>query len=190
MKRGNKGYTLVELVVVLAILSIVSVAGFSIVGYLTGTKAKSAAYNIQSGLGKARIETMSKSRGKDDLGDIFFSITLNGNKEYYMELHNNRSGYEAKELIGNSGNLVISASGPSRTDTLHVSDSPSVGDISELKFYFDRSTGGLAKGINEYDTIKIVQGGVTYQINISSLTGKVTLERVFKSSDTESSDTE
>lgn len=199
MKRGNKGYTLVELVVAMAILSIVSVSGFSIIGYLNGTKAKSMAYNIQSGLGKARIETMSKSRGKQ-FQDVHFTIKLENGK-YYMVLDS--KGNEAEELIGNS-NIDIYAWHSNNNGTPDVymgtkntgeerkkrkyNDS-GIKDVDEIQFYFDRSTGGFTKGVtlsqdSQYETIQIVQGAepfkvTTYQINITPITGKVSLERVF-----------
>lgn len=195
MKRGNKGYTLVEFLVVMSILSIVAVAGFSIIGYLTGTKAKSAAYNIQSGLGKARIETMSKSRGKYSK-DIYFFVRYDENDEnYYMGLKSKRDG-EVKEMIGNSSINILGIYGSDIEVPL--------GSGEEIRFYFDRSTGGMIKEedysvvktkdqdadgetpeendqyeYHPYDAIKIVQGSVTYQIKIAPLTGKVSLERVF-----------
>lgn len=181
MKRGNKGYTLVEFLVVMSILSIVAVAGFSIIGYLTGTKAKSAAYNIQSGLGKARIETMSKSRGKL-AKDIYFAVTLDSNnKDYYMELYNTRVSEDvpiSRELIGNTR---INIYGEYVANSLqdHLGKEP--GDKRQLRFYFERSTGGLMQVDDSeyYETIRVVQGNVSYQIIIAPLTGKVSLERVF-----------
>lgn len=165
MKRNNQGMTLVELIIVISILSIIMVSSFSIVGYLTGTKAKSAAYDIQAGFGKARIEAMSRSKGAIKK-DVIFTIGLEDNN-FYMQLDNTNTGYYSREIIGNT-RLTMEAEDKAG-NTYNIAKQP-------LQIYFNRTTGGLYE--NMYTQIRVTQGTVTYQIKIVPLTGKISLERV------------
>ena len=59
-KTKNAGFSLVELIIVVAILGILVGSGVSMMGLIAGKDAKQAQANVSSVLGKARIETMSK----------------------------------------------------------------------------------------------------------------------------------
>ena len=60
MKNNNKGYTLIELVVVLAILAIFIVFGITGLNYIFGTAVNSCAHDVKSAIGAVRINTMGK----------------------------------------------------------------------------------------------------------------------------------
>lgn len=169
MKHNNKGYSLVELIVVLAILAVMAGGMISVVGYLSGSKAKSAAYTIQSAINKARTEAMSKSTGMEGdvagVKDVYLNIKQNSAGEYYAVLQSKTSRTE--EYLGNNrleirgGSELITATTPLYIDFQR--------DTGEIKIHPD-----TLKDITE---ITVKQGNVTYRISFVKVTGKVSLSR-------------
>lgn len=169
MKHNNKGYSLVELIVVLAILAAMFGGTISIAGYLSGSKAKSAAYTIQSAINKARTEAMSKSTGADGavpgVKDVYLKIEQDSAEEYYVVLQSKNG--EAREYLGNN-RLEIQGGG----NTIDK-DNP-------LYIDFKRDTGSLSTHPSTFDgitEITVKQGNVTYRISFVRVTGKVSLSR-------------
>lgn len=60
MIKDNKGYSLLELIVVLAIIGIFIVSAISGLGYIFGTAVRSCANDVKSAVGSTRINTMGK----------------------------------------------------------------------------------------------------------------------------------
>lgn len=169
MKHNNKGYSLVEMIAVLAVWAVMLGGTISVVGYMSGSKAKSAAYTIQSAINKARTEAMSKSTGKDGtvpgVKDVYLKIEQNSSGEYYVVLQS-KSG-ESKEYLGNS-RLEIQGGGSS------------IDKDNPLYIDFKRDTGSLNTHPSTFDgitEITVKQGNVTYRISFVRVTGKVSLSR-------------
>lgn len=169
MKHNNKGYSLVEMIAVMAILATLLVGTISIVGYMSGSKAKSAAYTIQSAINKARTEAMSKSTGSDGaipgVKDVYLKIEQDTAGEYYAVLQSKTT--EAREYLGNSRLEIRGGS------ELITADTP-------LYIDFKRDTGSLNTHPSTFDgitEITVKQGNVTYHISFVKVTGKVSLSR-------------
>lgn len=83
MKKDNKGFSLVELIVVVAILSIlVGVMAYNI-GRLSGYRAKECRSKVMSSLDNGRTMSLSKSRGGSNLDNtntylVFFKNSADG----------------------------------------------------------------------------------------------------------------
>ena len=163
--KNNKGFSLVELIIVIAILAVVtggSIVGF---GYLYRTDVKSTVKKIDSSLLKTQSYTTSKSTGGRDVKMI---LKTDGSGNYCI-------GYEGIEgqedvKIGKS-RLAIKCY---KTDGTQVT----VGS-NQVKICFDRATGGLLP-VDENDPngvcwskIEVSAGGTrTCTITISKVTGK------------------
>lgn len=101
MKDNNKGFSLVELIVVVAILAIISTASFSAIGYLNLANAEKCATKIDIGLGKLKTMNMSS-------GSATYMHLYRYNNGYYIAFSEDDTYTpdDKGELIGNSSVTV------------------------------------------------------------------------------------
>lgn len=59
--KDNRGFSLVELVIVIAIIAVLSAATISGLGYIWGTNVRSCANELKTAVGKTQITTMGKT---------------------------------------------------------------------------------------------------------------------------------
>lgn len=169
MKHNNKGYSLVEMIAVLAILATMLGSAISLIGYMSGSKAKSAAYTIQSAINKARTEAMSKSTGSEGsvpgVKDVYLKIEQDSANDFYVVLQSKTS--EVREYLGNN-RLEIQGGGNSidKDHPLYIDFKRDTGSLYTHPAIFD--------GITE---ITVKQGNVTYRVSFVRVTGKVSLSR-------------
>ncbi|MBR1862307.1 MAG: prepilin-type N-terminal cleavage/methylation domain-containing protein [Lachnospiraceae bacterium] len=180
IKKNNKGISLVELVIVIAIMSVI--IGTASLGFgMVSTKAATqCASNMEISLNRCRIHTMGKSNGlvafyADSNGEIWMV-----EKHDYTSITPNitDSDCEAKDYtikkIGKKG-LTVSCAG---TDILSTPDTPVI-------FEFKRSDGSLKNiyvgsvkqepSVENY--IKVRKGSREYTVTVQKLTGKVSLKQ-------------
>lgn len=168
--KGNKGFSLIELIIVIAILAVVTGVSFVGLGYLYNSNVKSTIKKINTSLLKTQSYTTAKSVGGRD---IYFKLYQDSGDYYTAMCREDSSGKEIElqkpEKVGKK-NLTVK---------YFVSDGAEVkiDSSNSLKLYFDRSTGGL---------LPIVTGGSTYcskieisvnglskcSVSISKVTGK------------------
>ena len=79
--KKNSGFSMVELIVTVAILAIISVGAFLLTGSQNGWKLRHAAERLDSALDKAMVQSMSKS---DTAGLIVYE--LNGEYQAVKKL--------------------------------------------------------------------------------------------------------
>lgn len=163
MKQDNRGLSLVELIVVIALLAVISTAGVNITGYLNGKQARECAYKIDTALANVRIETMSKSTGNDD---VYLTLQKE-NGEFYGIF--SVKGDIRKERLGSN---KVSITAYDMDDIEYVLE-----EGREITFYFDRATGALKKDKIRYKRIQVTQGNVVYEVSIEPTTGKFSYER-------------
>lgn len=186
MKHNNKGYSLVEMIAVLAVWAVLLGGTITMVGYMNGTKAKSAAYTIQSAINKARTEAMSKSTGAKievtpgvKVKDVYLEIKQDSTtKDYYVVLHSRKG--DTTEYLGNS-NLKIF--GIDYITTEEDKKSISINNKKSLYIDFIRDTGTIETHPNEFGNvteIQVKQGNVVYMISFVKVTGKVSLSKGFE----------
>lgn len=176
MKKKNAGFTIVELIVVVAMLSIFIGIFVVNVGRITGYNAKECYKKISSAITENKIETLSKAK---ETGDIYLQIyqdTLkdriyvrtvrNGksaSKEYTDETKlTKRSGVTVKYELKNGGSVTT------KTATKN----------HPLNICFNRASGALVDPDDSYKVSKlqkiiISSGGYQYSIDIVPATGKV-----------------
>lgn len=161
----NRGLSLIELIVVVAILGIVSVGATSSLGLLYSTSAKEAATKLNSAMAKTRVEAMSKSQASLRLYEK--------DSEYYVQLIVN----DKEESIVQIGNSRVDITYVRSDHQDQVLELPSKGVLLE----FNRETGGLKPledgGGNAYcKKIIITSGNRTYNVVCERLTGKTRIE--------------
>lgn len=177
--KNNKGFSLVELIIVLAILAVVTGVSFVALGYVYGKNVKSTIEKVDNSLLKIQSYTMSKSTGGRD---IYMRLTKKSDG-YYVEYWHAGIGTGAPALLESENigkkNYTITAyydGGSSGTVTVGSAQN------SQVDIYFDRSTGGLlpltAGGDTYWSKIEVRAGGTGgYSVSISKITGKTEIKK-------------
>ena len=164
-KRNNKGLSLVELIVVVAIMGVVMVGGVVTLGLIHNASAKEASAKLNSALNKTRTEAMSKASASVEIYE-------GADSKYYADYY--IAGTKRETVYIGSSRVDISY-----MDTNGTND---IEDDDKLIISFDRETGaflpiGSAGNVNVYcREIYIESGHKTYTIQCEKLTGKTTVK--------------
>ena len=175
-----RGFSLVELIVVVAIMAVM--LGFFItgIGRLSGAAAKQCARQIKAELGQVRIATM----GKKDISVKIYRNPSDGC--YYMTETSTEVGSNFATTTYTTDPEKI---GSNRVSVKYVKEylNGSTSGLTELsgsssiEVRFKRTTGGLdyvTNGTESYaiNTIEVSSGSRVHTLTLSKLTGKVTGE--------------
>lgn len=173
MKMNNKGMSLVELMVVIAIITILGGVGIMGVNAMTGKPAQKCAQQIVYSLEKHRTSTMGKVSAKyvltrDANGDIYAIEYLSNN-----DTIDPTTDQASKIKLGDSKMKITFWQVGSSAATLYSLESG-----NGLVLEFDRSSGAFKKQDDgSYCTEIIVErGGRTHKITLVPLTGKVYMQ--------------
>jgi prepilin-type N-terminal cleavage/methylation domain-containing protein len=163
MRRKNNGFSLIELIVVIAILAIVSTGLVSAFFSVSGWQLKQTAITIDNGLKKTRVLALSR----DDKA-VSFELYKKDNDRYYM-----KAGGENETEIASAETAIqyVTESGVTVT----------IDQTKVLTLYFDRSSGAFQSiSINGIDTyckqITVTKGDKTKTITLVPVTGKTKIE--------------
>ncbi|MBD5480976.1 MAG: prepilin-type N-terminal cleavage/methylation domain-containing protein [Lachnospiraceae bacterium] len=185
--RDERGFSLVELIIVIAIISVIGAGAYSMLGLMNGKYAKECATKTQSALSQTRVAAMSKSKGAA-LYDVYIRIYTDSNGSIYVDSVTGRGTPEearTTERIGNSKVTVSAVKGRRGTE---ASDSTvTLGGTTEIIVAFNRADGTFNEvlsgegGVKEtgiyWKKITFTQGGVEYVLELIPLTGKFSLSR-------------
>lgn len=168
-KLNNIGYSLVEMVIVIAILALIISTAFYSVIMVFSANAKTTANNIQRAIADCKVTTMGRSAA-------------------YMELYRDASDdsvYTKMWIWDNSaGDYAPAEPQKVGTSRVYVGYKPESGTETELLagdsigIGFDRASGGFTKdasGHNYYDLYEVIYvrgGSKNYRIVLTDLTGK------------------
>ena len=179
MRRNNKGYTLVELIIVIAILTII--AGIASIGLssVLGTKVTQCTENIKNVINKVRISTM----GREEVTLRFYQ---GSDDKYYAEvktkkkeLGSSTSEETTTEMVGKSGIDVKFTTDSTVTDPTDSSvETLSYAKGNAINISFDRSSGqfkldGSGKCVRR---IWVIKNSRIRAIVLYQETGKVDIE--------------
>lgn len=183
MRDRNSGFSLVELIVVIAIMAIlVGVATYSF-ALVTGKEAGQCANNLGTALDKAKNYALAKSGSTD----AYLLVKYDSDEGYIAEY------YVPDSPIATAGNCHLVESEKLGKKSVEVTvELDGVGFISlddskELRVYFNRITGAfkeaeLVSGGSVIHTAycnKIeVKRGKQYELDLIAATGKHTITRV------------
>jgi prepilin-type N-terminal cleavage/methylation domain-containing protein len=148
--KSNKGFTLVELIVVVAIIGIIIGAMTYSINSVSSTRAKKVASDLSALISQCRVDTLSGAPSP-----TYLEISKDG-KVYYGILH--EGGEEkARQKLGGSG---VSISWSSQTE----------GDA--LKIGFSRATGAMdVINYQNCTSITVISGAGSYTITLVPKTG-------------------
>lgn len=168
-KNNNRGFSLVELIVVVAIGAILIGASILSIASISGTAAKQCARNIESILNKTRVTTMGKDTAVIELykdlsdGAYYYTVTVKNGK---VDKNGNGETTAETKKIGRS-NLEIRYS----ADVSTTFNNASKLDVSNpIKIEFDRSSGAEKTDISK---IWVKHGSTEKTITIYKETGKI-----------------
>lgn len=165
-RMNNAGLSLVELVVVIAILAVLSAGSVTIVGAINNARTKSCAQSIYSDIGRVKINTLAKEKSTD-VGSSYFKLKRDASNNIVIEEGVN--GTVVEKVIGSSELTVSYEYGGSNVNLTSSSSAPA-------ECTFDRATGGVKD--RNFDTITVSGVRASYVITIYPATGKVEMERV------------
>ncbi len=163
MKKNNQGFSLVELIVVIALMAILVGGVIGYAGTYGGTKVKKCTKELESHFSQTKVCAMSKSQA-------------------YMILYVDSTGVYVKSVEGSSsetekiGEKGLSVSYRNeRTGNSYTSVGST--EATGLKIEFDRASGACKKMADDKYcyAIQISNGSVTYTLNIEPLTGKTSI---------------
>ena len=178
MKKNNAGFSLLEVIVVVAMLAILTGVGVYGIGQLTGFRARETADEITSSLSKNKIETLGKAKSS---GGMAWEIYRDGKYTYVRTVYDAGTGseyYSNSEEV-NKNNIKINI-GLRRYNNDHTASATSWQELNDgeaFRIYFNRSTGALctASGgvMDRNPIIQIKYGRKQYEVEVVSKTGKV-----------------
>ena len=149
--KNNKGFTLVELIVVIAIMAVLT--GFIItgIGLLSTLSSRQCARQLKQSIGQARIETM----GKDSTDNCYYleetkTVTETGETSV------------TTDKVG-SGRITITGKDAGGSDY-------TISTGHDITLSFKRSTGGFDDYVK---TIVVSSGGRDHELKLMKITGRV-----------------
>lgn len=151
----DKGFSLVELIIVIAVASILVGGTFYGVNYIESANAKKCANSINSGISYAKSQTMSKAKPIH----MFLYGYSGGYYIKYSEDDTIALDTDAKEITANRVTIVFD-------------DGTILGDGVIKKISFNRKDGSVAEGPK---TISL-DGSGSYAITLVHSTGKHFIE--------------
>lgn len=171
-RYNNGGYSLIELIIVLAIIAAIMGTAFYSITLVFSANAKTTANDIQRAIGDCKVTTMGRS-------------------DAYMELYRDASNESVYTRIyiwdssaGSGGDYVPSDPqkvGPRQVSVQYSTDGVNGTELAagdSILLFFDRSTGGFCTGtVNGrtdpiYKAVFVKGGSKHYKIELTELTGK------------------
>lgn len=169
MNNKNKGFSLIEIIVVIAILAIVTGAAVGVISGTHSYRIKKITQSTDEMIGKTRTYTMTKA-GSYELvikksGSDYVAIIYNNDNGTVKEVEKKNLGKFGSVYIKDPSNVIRNIDG---NYELHISFKK--GDGSFNKIYTQTASGGSKKDMG--NVISFTYKGYSKDIMLSRLTGK------------------
>lgn len=171
MRKDSRGFTLIELIVVIVILGVMAAVITMSTSIIPATRAKSCASAINTGIDRCRIGSLTHAAVS------YLTISQNENGGYVIECYDNStspSGYSGGTLVSSttvSGGITVACK--SGGNTLTIVHNAGASQIDKLNISFTRS-GALNVGLPDTGgncVITVTGGGRSYTITVVAATG-------------------
>ncbi len=166
MNKDNKGVTLVELMVVIAIMVVLSSIVFLGAGMLSGKKARECTDRLKIALTNDRTTAM----GKYDMVAILYA-EADGTIFLEEQIYNTATDIVTKRTRIGDSSVAVTYSNDG-TEPVNALTS------SGVTIRFDRSTGGL-KDTTGSLWVKASKAGRSYYLHVYQITGKIEVVEEF-----------
>ncbi len=175
----NRGMSLIELIVVIAIMAVLAGGFLSMIGLLSGKQARQAAQDITSSVEKNRVVSMSRSSGAASdvtAADVYVRITRK-DRNIVIEQYVKGTVTDSVTVRGNriSHFYVYTAAGGNSA----VTDKAEKTELDEngIILAFDRATGAFLPASAEQGTyikkLEICEGARTCFVSMVPATGRI-----------------
>ena len=158
-KKRNRGVTLIELVVVIAIMAVLASFSFYCISMITGQKGKDAATKIDNVFNKTRTASLTKA------GEHYVSIYMGDGGEIIIE-----SSDEGTLTAGKSGVRVT-------YQLLGSEEEKELGGRDDMITFRYKQNSASFSGLL-YDNIKIYANSYYWMIKFYKTTGKTEVTKV------------
>lgn len=174
MKQNNNGYSLVEIIIVIAIMAILTGGIFFSVNMVFGANAKTCANDLRGAITQCKVNAMGKS-------DAALEIFRDSSNQciYARQWINDGSGWQSRdrEKISNARvNVTYTADGVNFQE---------LDDSHPVFIGFDRSSGafrectdpnsGALNSYPIYQEFRVTGGSRAFTVELTRLTGKVSV---------------
>lgn len=190
-KWNEKGFSLVELIIVIAIMTVVIGTVVFSVSMVFSANAKACCNNLQRAIADCKVTTMGKS-------EAWLVLYRGSDNQIYCQMYYNEAVIE-NDAEGNpkvkkddDGNVIMKAVpaneepqkiGGKRVvvtyndtdDTEENEHQDLLTDAKRLTIAFDRSSGSFK---NAPKSMEIIGGNRHYHLEFNELTGKVTVKQI------------
>lgn len=163
---NNSGYSLVELIIVIAIMAVLIGTVFYSISMIFGANAKTCANNIQRAIADCKVTTMGKKEAYMEL-----YRAADGNVYTKLYVYEQTGATPVEEEPQKMGNNRVYVGYIKPGETPDAATDLNSGDSVTIKF--DRSSGSFDKTAHDNCAQIIVRGGSkNYAIEMTQLTGK------------------
>lgn len=161
--KNNNGFTLIELIVVILIVSLLGMGTITGIGMLSNGNTKKTAQMIINALDLVQMENMTKK------SVYLMTITQNGEGVYYLNVLCDGAILSSEKLKLKNGTISYQTAD---------SEAITVNTSNKLEIVFRKDTGGIKlNSSNQIITrISVTGGGNTIDIRLATATGKHFIE--------------
>ncbi len=175
ISKNNRGFSLVELIIVIAIIAALIGTVILSVSMVFSANAKACSNDLQRAVADCKVTTMGKAKAwlvvyRGDNGRIYSQMHIMEQKEGGAVGELEEITEEAQKIGGNRVSVTYRINGG--TDDIELP----TGADNGIRIEFDRSSGSFKDGTP--DSVDIQGGNRHYHLEFIKLTGKISVSQI------------